>query len=132
MVPWNKLCFWSTYEKPEARSLRENMAEWGCTGWHGTPCFDFAARGHEIHIFTAPSDRSLVMGVAGVLVRDKGHPLQYEAFHMISQHSPGVFLLVVGSGPCAERHLELGSSVKVLGELDPLELSDFTILLICL
>lgn len=57
MVPWNKLCFWSTCEKPEARSLRENMAEWGCTGWHGTPCFDFAARGHEIHIFTAPSDR---------------------------------------------------------------------------
>lgn len=84
-------------------------------------------RKHEI-----PRNVSLVMGVAGVLVRDKGHPLQYEAFHMISQHSPGVFLLLVGSGPCAERHLELGSSVKVLGELDPLEPSDFTILLICL
>ena len=42
---------------------------------------------------------SLVMGVAGRLVRDKGHPLLYEAFSKITKRYAGVYLLVAGSGP---------------------------------
>ncbi|KAK1405093.1 phosphatidylinositol N-acetylglucosaminyltransferase subunit A [Heracleum sosnowskyi] len=72
-----------------------------------------------------PRNVSLVMGVAGRLVRDKGHPLLYEAFLTITKHHPGVFLLVAGSGPWGKRYAELGPSVKVLGELEPSELSEF-------
>ncbi|KAK7257170.1 hypothetical protein RIF29_30949 [Crotalaria pallida] len=68
---------------------------------------------------------SLVMGVAGRMVRDKGHPLLYEAFSVISKRFPGVFLLVAGSGPWKTRYAELGSNVKVLGALEPSELSGF-------
>lgn len=72
-----------------------------------------------------PSNVSLVMGVAGRLVRDKGHPLLHEAFARITGQNPGVFLLVAGSGPWGKRYAELGSNVKVLGELEPSELSKF-------
>ncbi|PQP98206.1 uncharacterized protein Pyn_30681 [Prunus yedoensis var. nudiflora] len=65
------------------------------------------------------------MGVAGRLVRDKGHPLLYEAFSSIVSRYPGVFLLVAGSGPWRRRYAELGPNVKVLGALEPLELSKF-------
>ncbi|KAA8526778.1 hypothetical protein F0562_008993 [Nyssa sinensis] len=71
------------------------------------------------------ANASLVMGVAGRLVRDKGHPLLYEAFSAISKHHPGVFLLVAGSGPWGKRYAELGPNVKVLGPLEPSELSEF-------
>lgn len=46
-----------------------------------------------------PANVSLVMGVAGRLVRDKGHPLLYEAFSSITRHHPGICLLVAGTGP---------------------------------
>ncbi|KAL0443585.1 UNVERIFIED_CONTAM: hypothetical protein Slati_2081200 [Sesamum latifolium] len=72
-----------------------------------------------------PSNVSLVMGVAGRLVRDKGHPLLYEAFSSIAKQHPGVFLLVAGSGPWSKRYSELGPNVRVLGALEPYELSDF-------
>ncbi|XP_059663987.1 uncharacterized protein LOC132309719 [Cornus florida] len=72
-----------------------------------------------------PTNVSLVMGVAGRLVRDKGHPLLYEAFSLIAKHHPGVFLLVAGSGPWGRRYAELGANVKVLGALEPSELSEF-------
>ena len=72
-----------------------------------------------------PVNASLVMGVAGCLVRDKGHPLLYEAFSSIVKQYPGVFLLVAGSGPWRRRYTELGSNVKVLGALEPSELSKF-------
>ncbi|KAK4398330.1 hypothetical protein Sango_1308500 [Sesamum angolense] len=72
-----------------------------------------------------PSNVSLVMGVAGRLVRDKGHPLLYEAFSSIAKQHPGVFLLVAGTGPWSKRYSELGPNVRVLGALEPYELSDF-------
>ncbi|XP_010277734.1 PREDICTED: phosphatidylinositol N-acetylglucosaminyltransferase subunit A [Nelumbo nucifera] len=75
--------------------------------------------------YGVPSNASVVMGVAGRLVRDKGHPLLYEAFSSICERHPGVFLLVAGSGPWGRRYEDLGPSVKVLGALDPSELSEF-------
>ncbi|XP_016484071.2 uncharacterized protein LOC107804662 [Nicotiana tabacum] len=72
-----------------------------------------------------PSNISLVLGVAGRLVRDKGHPLLHEAFSFIAKRHPGVFLIVAGSGPWGKRYAELGQNVKVLGALEPSELSKF-------
>ncbi|KAF5196928.1 Udp-glycosyltransferase superfamily protein [Thalictrum thalictroides] len=62
-----------------------------------------------------PSNASVVMGVAGRLVRDKGHPLLYESFLLVSENYLGVFLLVAGTGPWGKRHAELGSNVKIGG-----------------
>ncbi|OVA10275.1 Glycosyl transferase [Macleaya cordata] len=75
--------------------------------------------------YKIPINASLVMGVAGRLVRDKGHPLLYEAFSLITELHPSVFLLVAGSGPWEKRYAELGSSVRVLGALDPTQLAQF-------
>ncbi|GMI63618.1 hypothetical protein like AT1G73160 [Hibiscus trionum] len=72
-----------------------------------------------------PQNVSVVMEVAGRLVRDKGHPLLYEAFSKISKTHTGVYLLVAGSGPWGKRYAELGSNVKVLGALEPSKLSEF-------
>lgn len=72
-----------------------------------------------------PKNVSLVMGVAGRLVRDKGHPLLFEAFSSVVKHNPDLFLLVAGSGPWEKRYSELGSNVKVLGALESSELSKF-------
>ncbi|CAN6588033.1 unnamed protein product [Malus baccata var. baccata] len=79
------------------------------------------ARFREKH--AVPSNASIVMGVAGRLVRDKGHPLLYEAFSSIVRRHPSVFLLVAGAGPWRRRYAELGPNVKILGALEPLELS---------
>ncbi|KAE8713630.1 hypothetical protein F3Y22_tig00110206pilonHSYRG00224 [Hibiscus syriacus] len=46
-------------------------------------------------------------------------------FSKISEAHPGVHLLVAGSGPWGKRYAELGSNVKVLGALEPSELSNF-------
>lgn len=72
-----------------------------------------------------PNNASLVMGIAGRLVLDKGHPLLREAFTEISKRHPDVFLLVAGSGPWGKRYAELGPTVKILGPLEANELSDF-------
>ncbi|KAE8723490.1 putative malate dehydrogenase [Hibiscus syriacus] len=72
-----------------------------------------------------PANISVVLGVAGRLVRDKGHPLLYEAFSKISKTHTGVYLLVAGSGPWGKRYADLVSNVKVLGALEPSELSNF-------
>ena len=72
-----------------------------------------------------PDNGSLVMGVAGRLVRDKGHPLLHEAFSLIIKRHPGVFLLVAGSGPWGKRYAELGPNVKILGAMDSSQLSEF-------
>ncbi|XVF18723.1 hypothetical protein REPUB_Repub11eG0047500 [Reevesia pubescens] len=72
-----------------------------------------------------PENVSLVMGVAGRLVRDKGHPLLYEAFSKITKRYAGVYLLVAGSGPWGKRYAELSPNVKVLGALESSELSEF-------
>ncbi|KAK9085484.1 hypothetical protein Sjap_025895 [Stephania japonica] len=72
-----------------------------------------------------PPNATIVMGVAGRLVRDKGHPLLHKAFSSITKRHPGVHLLVAGSGPWEKRYAELGSNVKVLGALDPSQLVKF-------
>lgn len=46
--------------------------------------------------YVMPSNVSLVLGVAGQLVRDKVHPLLYEALAKITKRHPGVFLIVAG------------------------------------
>ncbi|KAF7141038.1 hypothetical protein RHSIM_Rhsim06G0205000 [Rhododendron simsii] len=72
-----------------------------------------------------PDNVRLVMGIAGRLVRDKGHPLLHQAFSEISKRHPDVFLLVAGSGPWGKRFAELGTTVKILGPLEANELSEF-------
>ncbi|OMO93732.1 Glycosyl transferase, family 1 [Corchorus olitorius] len=70
---------------------------------------------------------SLVFGVAGRLVKDKGHPLLYEAFsRLIKKHpDPNVYLVVAGSGPWEQRYKELGNRVLVLGSMTPSQLKAF-------
>uniref|UniRef100_A0A6N2MXA3 Glycosyltransferase subfamily 4-like N-terminal domain-containing protein n=1 Tax=Salix viminalis TaxID=40686 RepID=A0A6N2MXA3_SALVM len=75
--------------------------------------------------YGVPDNGSLVMGVAGRLVRDKGHPLLHEAFSLIVRRHPGVFLLVAGSGPWGKRYAELGPNVRTLGIIDSSQLSEF-------
>ncbi|XP_006852489.2 uncharacterized protein LOC18442204 [Amborella trichopoda] len=75
--------------------------------------------------FGLPQNASLVMGVAGRLVKDKGHPLLFEAFSEIRERHPGVFLLIAGSGPWESRYRDLQPNVKVLGALDPERLAEF-------
>ncbi|KAE8693166.1 Kinase superfamily protein [Hibiscus syriacus] len=72
-----------------------------------------------------PINGSLVLGVAGRLVKDKGHPLLYEAFSKLVKKHPHVHLIVAGSGPWENRYKELGPRVQVLGSMSPSELKAF-------
>lgn len=72
-----------------------------------------------------PKNASLVLGVAGRLVKDKGHPLLYEAFSNLQANHPNVYLVVVGAGPWQQRYKELGSQVIVVGSMNPSELRGF-------
>ncbi|KAI5656643.1 hypothetical protein M9H77_25436 [Catharanthus roseus] len=72
-----------------------------------------------------PSNASLVLGVAGRLVKDKGHPLLYEAFSRLKDKYPNVYLIVAGSGPWLQRYKDLGPQVITLGSLNPNELHSF-------
>ncbi|KAF5477602.1 hypothetical protein F2P56_004222 [Juglans regia] len=72
-----------------------------------------------------PNNASLVLGVAGRLVRDKGHPLLYEAFIKLVKKHPGVYLIVAGSGPWEQRYKDLWPQVLVLGSMNPSELRAF-------
>ncbi|KAI3468484.1 hypothetical protein Pfo_025147 [Paulownia fortunei] len=82
--------------------------------------------GHEFRSKVGvPQNASLVLGVAGRLVKDKGHPLLYEAFSKLKLKHPHVYLIVAGSRPWLHRYKELGSQVIVLGSMDPLELRAF-------
>ncbi|GFP96593.1 lipopolysaccharide 1 2-n-acetylglucosaminetransferase [Phtheirospermum japonicum] len=72
-----------------------------------------------------PKNASLVLGVAGRLVKDKGHPLLYEAFSKLKLKHPNVYLIVAGSGPWLHRYQEIGSQVIVLGSMSPIELCGF-------
>ncbi|KAL5726641.1 hypothetical protein ACHQM5_009667 [Ranunculus cassubicifolius] len=82
--------------------------------------------GEEFRIkFGVPKNASVVLGVAGRLVRDKGHPLLHEAFsNLLAKHS-NVYLIVAGSGPWENRYKDLGSQVIVLGSMKPSELKGF-------
>lgn len=82
--------------------------------------------GHEFRSrIGVPSNASLVLGVAGRLVKDKGHPLLYEAFSKLRLTHPNVYLIVAGSGPWQQRYKELGPQVIVLGSMNPTELRGF-------
>lgn len=72
-----------------------------------------------------PKNASLVLGVAGRLVKDKGHPLLYEAFSKLMRKNPNVYLVVAGSGPWEGRYRDMGPQVVVLGSMGPVELTGF-------
>jgi glycosyltransferase involved in cell wall biosynthesis len=76
-----------------------------------------------------PQNAALVLGLAGRLVKDKGHPLMFEAIKQLFEESDGfkenVFFLVAGDGPWASRYSELGPNVVVLGPLEQSELASF-------
>ncbi|EPS73386.1 hypothetical protein M569_01368, partial [Genlisea aurea] len=72
-----------------------------------------------------PKNATLVLGVAGRLVKDKGHPLLFDAFSKFKVYNPDAYLVVVGSGPWGSRYRELGSRVLVLGSLDRARLKGF-------
>ncbi|KMZ69079.1 Glycosyltransferase, family GT4 [Zostera marina] len=72
-----------------------------------------------------PENASLVLGVAGRLVKDKGHPLLHQAFSRITGNHADVYLVVAGSGPWAKRYANLGTRVVALGALPPSRLKAF-------
>ncbi|KAL5550558.1 hypothetical protein UlMin_000734 [Ulmus minor] len=72
-----------------------------------------------------PRNASLVLGVAGRLVKDKGHPILYEAFSILMAKRKDVFLVVAGSGPWMQRYKDMGPNVVVLGSMSSSELSGF-------
>ncbi|OIT24161.1 PREDICTED: uncharacterized protein LOC109216386 [Nicotiana attenuata] len=72
-----------------------------------------------------PQNASIVLGVAGRLVKDKGHPLLFEAFSQLKQKYPNVYLIVAGSGPWLQRYKDLGPQVITLGSMNPSELRGF-------
>lgn len=72
-----------------------------------------------------PRNASLVLGVAGRLVKDKGHPLLHEAFSRLITKYTNVYLIIAGSGPWENRYKDLGSQVFVLGSMNPSMLRAF-------
>lgn len=58
-------------------------------------------------------------------MKDKGHPLLYEAFSILMQKRSDVYLIVAGSGPWQNRYMEIGPNVIVLGSMSPSELRGF-------
>ncbi|RDX78586.1 waaK, partial [Mucuna pruriens] len=72
-----------------------------------------------------PRNASLVLGVAGRLVKDKGHPLLHEAYSRLITKHPNVYLIVAGSGPWENRYRDLGSQLLVLGSMSPSMLRAF-------
>ncbi|KAM7251200.1 hypothetical protein ACFE04_023083 [Oxalis oulophora] len=72
-----------------------------------------------------PKNASLVFGIAGRLVKDKGHPLLHEAFSILQKKYPNVYLIVAGSGPWQNRYKEIGPRVIVLGSMSPKMLKAF-------
>ncbi|KAK4267957.1 hypothetical protein QN277_024674 [Acacia crassicarpa] len=75
------------------------------------------------------SSKSLVIGLASRLVKDKGHPLMFEALkQIISENSTfqeNIMVLVAGDGPWAARYRDLGPNIMVLGPLEQAELACF-------
>lgn len=85
-----------------------------------------ARLGHEFRSKVGvPRNASLTLGVAGRLVKDKGHHLLHEAFSKLITKHPNVYLMVAGSGPWEQRYRDLGHRVLVLGSMSPSELRAF-------
>ncbi|KAL0460567.1 UNVERIFIED_CONTAM: putative glycosyltransferase EpsF [Sesamum latifolium] len=79
--------------------------------------------------FGIQESKSLILGMAGRLVKDKGHPLIFEALRQIFNESSAfrdsVIVLVAGDGPWGARYKDLGSTLHVLGPLEHAELAGF-------
>ncbi|KAJ0979577.1 hypothetical protein J5N97_015051 [Dioscorea zingiberensis] len=76
-----------------------------------------------------PENATLVIGMAGRLVKDKGHPLIFEALKQIyvedENFKRDVFVLVAGDGPWGSRYRDLGPNLRVLGLLEQTQLASF-------
>nr|POE71494.1 d-inositol 3-phosphate glycosyltransferase [Quercus suber] len=76
-----------------------------------------------------PDSKSLVLGMAGRLVKDKGHPLMFEALREIFKENDTFretsVVLVAGDGPWAVRYRDLGANVLVMGPLEQAQLARF-------
>lgn len=77
-----------------------------------------------------PESKSLVLGIVGRLVKDKGHPLIFEALkQMIGEDAKfrkSAIILVAGDGPWGKRYRDLGPNiVLVLGPLEQAQLAKF-------
>ncbi|KAM3739880.1 hypothetical protein ACB098_08G056100 [Castanea mollissima] len=76
-----------------------------------------------------PYSKLLVLGMAGRLVKDKGHPLMLEALkEMIKENDTfrdTSVVLVAGDGPWAVRYRDLGENVLVMGPLEQAQLARF-------
>ncbi|KAL2488967.1 UDP-Glycosyltransferase superfamily protein [Forsythia ovata] len=88
------------------------------------------SKGKEFKLkFRIPESKSLILGMAGRLVKDKGHPLMFEALRQIfsenSTFRDSVIVVVAGDGPWGERYKQLGSNLLVLGPLEPSQLARF-------
>ncbi|KAL8516263.1 hypothetical protein ACS0TY_014793 [Phlomoides rotata] len=79
--------------------------------------------------FGISESKSLILGLAGRLVKDKGHPLIFEALKQIFNESrrfqESVLILVAGDGPWGARYKELGPNLRVLGLLNQAQLARF-------
>ncbi|KAL3579952.1 hypothetical protein D5086_017787 [Populus alba] len=79
--------------------------------------------------FGVAKSRSLVLGMAGRLVKDKGHPLMFEALKQMLVEN-GTFrentiVLIAGDGPWGARYRDLGTNILVLGPLEQAQLASF-------
>ncbi|XP_008785479.2 D-inositol 3-phosphate glycosyltransferase [Phoenix dactylifera] len=76
-----------------------------------------------------PDSATLVVGLAGRLVKDKGHPLMFEALKQVFMENASfqrnVYVLVAGDGPWGNRYRELGPNLLVLGPLEQKQLASF-------
>nr|CAD1839647.1 unnamed protein product [Ananas comosus var. bracteatus] len=76
-----------------------------------------------------PNDTTLVIGMGGRLVKDKGHPLMFEALKQVFEENESFYrstvILVAGDGPWGNRYKELGPNMLVLGPLDQARLASF-------
>lgn len=76
-----------------------------------------------------PDNATLVIGMAGRLVKDKGHPLMFEALKQLyiedDNFKRDVFVLVAGDGPWGSRYKDLGPNLLVLGPLEQTQLAKF-------
>ncbi|XP_068644854.1 uncharacterized protein [Aristolochia californica] len=87
-------------------------------------------RGQDFrHKFGVPESATLVIGMAGRLVKDKGHPLMFEALNQLFMENETfrteVFVLVAGDGPWGFRYRSLGTNIMVLGPLEQTQLAAF-------
>ncbi|KAK2993141.1 hypothetical protein RJ640_015328 [Escallonia rubra] len=88
------------------------------------------SRGNDFKMkFGIPESKSLVIGMASRLVKDKGHPVMFEALKQIlsenSTFKEHVIILVAGDGPWGARYKDLGANLLVLGPLEQEQLARF-------